>query len=87
MSRGDKRRERKLKLVEMSGCVCEECGQSYPPECFDFHHIDPKEKEFTLNLSNMDLKWERIVAEWRKCIMLCANCHRTEHHREGRWLP
>jgi len=44
----------------------------------DFHHLDPNEKDFYISKMrgrNDDLVW----AEIRKCVVLCANCHRKHH--------
>ena len=60
--------------------VCEECGYSH--KCwaaFDLHHLDMREKEFTI--SHYSYKpWEDIKDEVDKCILLCATCHRIEHY-------
>jgi predicted HNH restriction endonuclease len=48
------------------------------PECCDFHHIDPKTK---INDLRTIIRYSIKAAkkEIRKCIPLCANCHRTRH--------
>lgn len=57
------------------GGVCGYCGNKYPDIVFDFHHLSPSTKIDTI--SNM-LKnpTSKIIAELKKCVMLCANCHR-----------
>jgi hypothetical protein len=59
---------------------CENCGYSNPL-ALDFHHIDPATKEG--NLAKSSYKWsrKRLLQEIAKCQVLCANCHRIEHHR------
>ena len=75
-----RRRERKTKLVDMFGGKCADCEQSFPNCCYDFHHLDPSQKDASVaNLGTM--KWERILDEIvGKCVMLCSNCHRIRHH-------
>ena len=46
---------------------------------FDFHHRDAKEKDFAISQDGVPRRWETIVAELAKCVMLCANCHREVH--------
>lgn len=64
---------------------CEHCGLN-DPECLDFHHTNPSEKDYTVTSMTRSMKWERIMAEVAKCIVLCANCHRKEHARLRREL-
>lgn len=74
------RRENKLKAIEYLGGRCAHCKQIFPTCVYDFHHIDPltKEKSIGLLLSN---NWsEKIIYEIKKCLLLCANCHRILHH-------
>jgi hypothetical protein len=43
----------------------------------DFHHVDRTGKIFPLDARHIvNLAWTRVVAEIRKCVLLCANCHR-----------
>ena len=63
-------------------CKCAKCGdtRSY---VLDFHHIDPKEKSFTIGYgSNHNYNKETLEKEIAKCIPLCANCHREFHYLE-----
>ncbi|HEY4056279.1 MAG TPA: hypothetical protein VGM39_06705 [Kofleriaceae bacterium] len=62
---------------------CERCGET-TPECLQFHHKDPTQKEVDLGLA-LAWRWkrERILAEAEKCEVLCANCH-LKHHWEER---
>jgi len=48
---------------------------------FDFHHIDPATKQFSIGTNGHCRKWEDVLIEIEKCIILCANCHRIEHWR------
>ena len=61
---------------------CEKCGYKDSPFALDFHHKDPKTKDknvsFWFKTSYKQLK--KIKKEWKKCMVLCANCHRVEHH-------
>ena len=60
-----------------SGCVV--CGERELC-CLDCHHLNPKEKEFTLGkLSRIRLSKENIIKELQKCICVCRNCHAKIH--------
>ncbi len=76
-------RERKLELIRQKGTKCQRCGYEKNYAALEFHHPIPHEKEFQLDtraLSNR--KWELVLKEAKKCILLCANCH-TEEHNPG----
>ena len=76
-----KKRQRDLKAlaVNYKGGVCTDCLQIFHPACFDFHHENPEEKDFTFS-SVKSLKWScKIEAELDKCSLLCSNCHRLRH--------
>lgn len=54
------------------------CGWSGDQAAFQFHHTDPRKKDFIIgNVANKN--WEKIKLELNKCILLCANCHSIEH--------
>lgn len=73
-----KRRERLLKAIELLGGKCSKCWETYDPVCYDFHHTDPSQKDFTIG-ENMSVGEERFFTEVSKCVLLCANCHRITH--------
>lgn len=61
---------------------CSHCGISFRdhPEICDFHHINPQDKNH--GVSQMIQYGINIIKiEIRKCLPLCANCHRIEHSR------
>ena len=75
------RRTTKTRMVKSFNCRCAVCGEKYPDEVFDFHHLDPSIKQFSLaKIRGNCIGWKRIVDELRKCIMVCANCHRLIHY-------
>ena len=76
-------RIRKKRLVEHLGGKCKLCGYDRCPAALDFHHINPEEKEFRLSGSKMRCKFETLVKEAEKCMLLCANCHRELHYNES----
>jgi hypothetical protein len=51
---------------------------------FHFHHLNPKEKDQNFDHIKFQ-KWEYIMKELDKCIMLCSNCHIMEHAKIGGW--
>lgn len=59
---------------------CVKCGESRN-WLLDFHHPDPKEKEFQISQGER-YKWEKVKKEIDKCIVLCSNCHRDFHYQE-----
>lgn len=72
-------RERRLKLIYMNGGSCSRCGYSKCVAAISFHHL--RDKSFNIDMRTCsNLKWERLVEEAAKCILLCANCHMEEHH-------
>ena len=72
----------KMRAVKMLGGRCSTCGWSGDPvselAIFDFHHRG--DKDFNLSPS-FNKKWESIVQEIKKCVLLCASCHRLENSK------
>jgi hypothetical protein len=70
---------KKARAVAHMGGSCAGCGEVKLPAVLEFHHWDAKEKEFGISHDGMARRWEKIVAELAKCVMLCSNCHREVH--------
>lgn len=65
---------------------CAKCGDSRA-YVLDFHHIDPTTKTNTiarLTSNRYDYDNKDLQAEIKKCIVLCANCHREWHYLQER---
>lgn len=77
----DWRKRKKIELVKYKGGKCECCGYDKSVSVLQFHHLDLKEKDFTIGGSSYG--FERLKKEVDKCIMVCANCH-IEIHDEIR---
>lgn len=61
---------------------CEYCGFEHPTSApFDFHHINPDEKENSVGNLVQGSSLERLFKEVDKCVFLCKNCHALEHER------
>lgn len=74
---------RKRTLVQRRGGSCEVCGYKKNLSSLVFHHVNPKEKNFNLDmrvLSNNSI--ETIEEEFNKCVLMCHNCHNEHHHPE-----
>lgn len=61
---------------------CENCGENFPP-CLDFHHKDSDKEYLVSTMPNNGRSWDSILKEISKCQLLCANCHRKEHHKSA----
>jgi hypothetical protein len=85
LSISEARRRVKARAVEYKGGRCEKCGYNKCPAAFDFHHLDPNQKDFGIGAGAYK-SFERIRAELDKTVLLCSNCHRELHdeqHREA----
>ena len=72
--------KRKYEAILARGGKCEKCGYNKNIAVLEFHHRNPDEKEFQIDMrhfSNNSL--EKLQLELDKCILLCANCHRELH--------
>ena len=77
------RERRKARIVASMGGSCQCCGYNRYVGALELHHLDPNEKEFSCGSASANpIKWERLVVELRKCVMLCSNCHRDFHYQE-----
>lgn len=80
MDAGQRRRKIKEQAIQYKGGKCEDCGYNEPfPEVYDFHHIDPKTKDYDV-FKTVKI-FSKIKDELDKCILLCANCHRKRHSK------
>jgi hypothetical protein len=75
----DFRRRLKARAVAYMGGTCAGCGDDGHQVIFEFHHRDPRLKDFGITSDGIPRRWEKIVPELAKCVMLCANCHREVH--------
>lgn len=73
------KKRKKIELVNYKGGKCEKCGYNKCFEALEFHHKDPKQKDF--NISSNSYSFKKMKEEVDKCNLLCSNCHREEHAR------
>lgn len=73
----ERRRSRKREAVKYLGGKCLDCGLVDSVEVYDFHHRNPKGKDFSIGKNAKS--FEKIKAELDKCDLLCSNCHRKRH--------
>jgi hypothetical protein len=60
---------------------CEKCGYDKNSAALQFHHSEPINKLFSLDLRSLsNRKWDVILEEVKKCQLLCSNCHAEEHN-------
>lgn len=69
---------RSMALAELGG-KCAICGYAKLDEALEFHHRTGR-KDFGISQQGMTRSWAKIQAELKKCVLLCANCHREVHH-------
>lgn len=72
---GRRRRALKRILVDEAGGKCVLCGYSRCYRALEFHHLDPKTKEFQLAHRGRTRSIAKLRAEASKCVLLCSNCH------------
>ena len=78
-----RRKKLKTKAVEYKDRKCFDCGlETEYSDVYDFHHLDPSQKDFGIGNQGYTRSWEKTKIELDKCVMLCANCHRIRHAQE-----
>ena len=75
-----KRRERLFELYGEIKTPCVKCGENRLV-VIEFHHIDPSQKSFTISQQR---NIEAAKEEAKKCVCLCANCHKEFHFLYGK---
>jgi hypothetical protein len=68
-------------VIDVLGGKCFACGGRFHRAVFDFHHVGRKDESPASILSNKSP--EDIGKEISRCLLLCANCHRLEHHNDN----
>jgi predicted HNH restriction endonuclease len=74
----ERRKKLKEEMIELLGGKCSICGYKKCNGALEFHHQREKEKMISILLKGNSR--EKILKEAKKCILLCANCHRELHH-------
>ena len=60
---------------------CSVCGYNKCAVALDFHHEGDEKKEKAISyLVNSSFNFNKVLEEIKKCIVLCANCHRELHN-------
>jgi 5-methylcytosine-specific restriction endonuclease McrA len=71
LARKERRKSRKLRLLELLGGKCERCGST---ENLEFDHLKPSQKKFIIS-KFIDRADSNLLDEVNKCQLLCKTCH------------
>jgi len=79
--RRTRRKAWKTECIEYLGGKCILCGYNGCTNALDFHHKDPKKKDFTIGGARYKTRHnkKKMQAELDKCVLLCCRCHREVH--------
>jgi hypothetical protein len=74
------RKRTKERIVKAMGSQCQICFYDRCLAALELHHLDSSTKEFGFGSIRANPKSiDAIKTELKKCILLCANCHREVH--------
>ena len=73
------RTKRKAALLVAFGFKCQICDYDKCQTALEFHHISSESKLFSLSSNDKYTAYKDIANEAKKCVMVCANCHREIH--------
>ena len=76
----NRRKILKEEIIQMLGNKCKICGYNKCKDAFDFHHVKGI-KGGHINVFLKDESRAKILKEAKKCLLLCANCHRELHSK------
>lgn len=82
-SANEKNYNRKREVVNHFGDQCFDCKQTFPQCVYQFHHLDPTQKDVNPSYA-ITSSPTKMWKELEKCVMLCANCHLIRHHGGGK---
>ena len=57
---------------------CCKCGFNKHPSAIEFNHLEDKKHNIS-RIARSGVPQNVLDEEIKKCIILCANCHRIEH--------
>jgi len=78
------RLELKQRAISHMGGGCKLCGYNKCARALEFHHLERQNKQFSISTfigervfkRTVEEVWAQVESELRKCVLLCANCHR-----------
>ena len=70
---------KKKEIVDFLGGKCSNCGYNKCGAALELHHKTSDKNKNVAQLIESFSK-EKVLKEIKKCILLCANCHRELHH-------
>lgn len=71
-----------IQLKKEAGGRCSKCGYNRCWAALDFHHTN-ENKQLAVSAFWKIGNKQQTLEEAKKCILLCANCHREFHHPNG----
>ena len=86
MGQKHRRLETRDRLIHYMGGKCLDCGLAHTGDSgyiYDFHHLNPAKKLFSISTKNIDRRMSVLCAEADKTVLLCANCHRHRQYKQG----
>ena len=75
-----KKKKLKEELIQQLGGKCSMCHGVFEQSVYDFHHLHDKTDHISSMFDNSSE--QAIRKEVKKCVLLCANCHRITHARK-----
>ena len=76
----NRRKKLKEEAIKISGGKCSVCGYDRCLSALEFHH-NHENKEGHVSTFIKKGSRQKVLKEAKKCILLCANCHRELHYK------
>lgn len=77
--------EKSQEYVRSLKTKCSKCGYDKNPAALEFHHPNGDKDKVIAKLASKSFSQpikSKIDNEVKKCVILCANCHREEHNKQ-----